>query len=606
MAGMVSIPDNWEQIKSLFQQAIELDPAEQASFLLEKAPDPVVRVEVERLLLEYQEAGGFLSKPLIGDVTPPPLVNRFAAGDLLAGRFKIIRFIAAGGMGEVYEAFDLELRENLAIKTILAEAVRDPKAISAFRREVHLARRVTHPNVCRIFDIFRTENPEHADTLFVTMELLKGKTLAQQLKQGGAFAPVQAAPLVRQLASALMSAHHAGVVHRDLKPGNIFLVDPPTPEGAIRAVITDFGLAVRSLDPSKPLATLNSLSTDRDIRGTPAYMAPEQLQGQGATAASDVYALGVVVYEMVVGVHPFPESSIPLLIASILTKQPRSPSQANPKLTPHLDAVILKSLEKDPVIRYASIESFTNDLDRAWSPDSQASTAQALAVRRPTTNIYARWILWLLLLIALATLGRLGYRRFIASSESRTTHSSATNVSFFIVAQSYHDGIATGEPFPVSDQQAFTQGMGIHFVFNSNQSGYLYLVNEGPESTESSATFNVLFPTPFANGGSAQVSSGRDISIPATGGLVFDNRRGVEKIWIIWSKQSLPALESLQKWANEQDRGRIPDLSQIHELQTFLTQSESSPPEVRRDSNNRTNLASSSDRIVYLLSLHHL
>jgi len=157
---------------------LELRPEERAEFLRERTTYAEVRQEVERLLAEYiQTQSGFLSVPMFPSTgTPPTEGHRPCPGDLLAGRFRIVRFIASGGMGDVYEADELELQERVAIKTVRPEILRQPDAMVRFKREIHLARQVTHPNVCRVFDLFRNSSPIGEETVFISMELLHGKT----------------------------------------------------------------------------------------------------------------------------------------------------------------------------------------------------------------------------------------------------------------------------------------------------------------------------------------------------------------------------------------------------------------------------------------------
>ena len=229
----------------------------------------------------------------------------FAEGDLVSNRFQVIRFIARGGMGEVYEAEDLELGERIAIKTIREDISSDERVNQRFRREVQLARKITHPNICRIFDLFQHHftGPREGipPVLFVTMELLSGETLAHRLKREGPMTAEQARPIVAQMAAALSAAHAADIVHRDFKSSNVVLLPPARPWDPPRAVVTDFGLAYSVSDSTKGV----TLSGSGDLLGTPDYMAPEQVEGGPVTPATDVYALGIVLYEIVTGVRPF-------------------------------------------------------------------------------------------------------------------------------------------------------------------------------------------------------------------------------------------------------------------------------------------------------------
>ncbi len=347
---MATVPENWETIKQLFEASLERDADQRSSFLRTHCPDATIRAEVERLLAEHELAGAFLSKPALDGLASDAVTTseRFSEGELLAGRFRVVRFIASGGMGSVYEAEDQELRERVALKTIRPEILVQPNAITRFRREVHLARQVTHPHVCRIFDLFRhkTEDGRAPDTLFVSMELLHGPHLGKCLTDSGPMTPKKALPLIRQMGSALGAAHAVGIVHRDFKPGNVVLVGEP---GRCRAVVTDFGLALRTGSPGES----RSISTNQGLVGTLAYMSPEQIEGRPATAASDIYALGLVIYEMVTANRPF-EGNTPISAAmKRLTQAPIPPRKFKSGISPVWESVILRCLERDPAKRFA-------------------------------------------------------------------------------------------------------------------------------------------------------------------------------------------------------------------------------------------------------------
>ena len=218
-----------------------------------------------------------------------------SVGAVLEHRFLVKRFIGSGGMGEVYEVFDQRLRERAAVKVLRTELARDEQLVERFRREIRLARRIAHPNICRVFDLGDETGPTGEALYFYEMELVEGETLAALLSRDGPLPEAEAAEIARQLASGLTAAHDAGIVHRDLKPANIIL-SPGTPP---RAVITDFGLAVASRPDTTSLYRSTGLAL-----GTPGYMAPEQVYGSRITAATDVYAYGIVLHELITGTHP--------------------------------------------------------------------------------------------------------------------------------------------------------------------------------------------------------------------------------------------------------------------------------------------------------------
>jgi tetratricopeptide (TPR) repeat protein/tRNA A-37 threonylcarbamoyl transferase component Bud32 len=282
----------------------------------------------------------------------------FSPDELVADRYKIVRFIGRGGMGEVYEANDLELRQRVALKTVRPEIALDQQAIERFKREIRIAREVTHPNVCRIFDLgHHPKAPSGEEIAFLTMELLPGETLAERLRRAGRTSTAEALPVAIQIAAGLAAAHAAGIVHRDLKPGNIILVPSQEGQQTTRAVVTDFGLA-RAVAADR-LTEQSTASVG--IVGTPAYMAPEQIEGGKVTAASDIYSLGIVLYEMVTGALPFVGDTPLSTAVKRLKEAPPSPRSLVPDLDSRWDAAILRCLERDPAKRFAR----TGDVVRA-------------------------------------------------------------------------------------------------------------------------------------------------------------------------------------------------------------------------------------------------
>ena len=345
-------PEQWEKVKTLFEAILDKPPAQRSVLLATTNEDPAVLDEVGRLLQSHGEAGNFLSaSPLPSPIVPylPNEAESFSPGDLLADRFRVIRFFARGGMGEVYEAEDVELREQVALKTIRSELLEDTRALERFKREVHLAKQVTHPNVCRIFDLFRHATSTTTSILLVSMELLQGETLAAYLERVGRMTWREASPIAVQMANGLGAAHEIGILHRDFKPGNVVLI-----HGArgVRAVITDFGLALQPGDDSQRTA----MQTGTGHFGTPAYMSPEQVEGRTLTPASDVYSLGLVLYEMVTGTRPFDDPTPLSTAVRRLLETPKSPRTVVPDLDARGDRVILRCIERVPARRFATAD----------------------------------------------------------------------------------------------------------------------------------------------------------------------------------------------------------------------------------------------------------
>lgn len=278
-------------------------------------------------------------------------------GHRLAGRFDLVRFLAHGGMGDVWEARDNELGgEPVAIKTIRPGLAGDSWALPSFRREIQLAKRVSHPNVCRVHELFihQPDNPAHrggppCGVLFLGMELLRGETLASHIARHGPLPPERALEVLRDLAAGLAAAHDREVVHGDFKTANVMLVSRS--DGSERAVITDFGLArVASSSSGEVTARV----APGNVLGTPAYLAPEQVRGERPTPAADLYALGLVACEMLTGRLPF-EAETPLGVAiKRLTDPPTRPTQLRAELSLAWERAILACLASDPAQRPVS------------------------------------------------------------------------------------------------------------------------------------------------------------------------------------------------------------------------------------------------------------
>ncbi|MEM1205477.1 MAG: serine/threonine-protein kinase [Acidobacteriota bacterium] len=302
----------------------------------------------------------------------------FGADDVLSGRYRIVGFLARGGMGEVYEAEDLELRQRVALKTVSTHLEEEAGAVDRFKREIALARLVTHPNVCRIFDLGQHGAGGDAVT-FLTMELLQGETLAQRLRRQGRMSPEACLPLLEQMAAALDAAHRARVVHRDFKSENVFLV--PEDGGGVRAVVTDFGVA-RGAGAADPLA---ARVTGAVIVGTPAYMAPEQVEGAPEiSSAADLYALGVVLYEMVTGRLPF-DGPNPLTTAVKRLQEPPPPPHVHaPDLPAPWGRAILRCLERRPADRFPSVLHLVDALRPATTVATATPRATVPLTQDPT------------------------------------------------------------------------------------------------------------------------------------------------------------------------------------------------------------------------------
>jgi serine/threonine-protein kinase len=257
--------------------------------------------------------------------------HAYQAGDVLGGRYRVVARVGRGGMGEVYRADDLKLGQPVSLKFLPPELESDPARLALFHAEVRNARQVSHPNVCRVYDIGDLDGRH-----FLTMEFVDGEDLAALLRRIGRLPKAKADEVARQLCAGLAAAHDRGVLHRDLKPSNVMI------DGEGRVRITDFGLAVRAGEGSG------------EVAGTPAYMAPEQFEGKPVTAQSDLYSLGLILYEIYTGQRAFEAESFVDWRSKHSTVAPTSPSVIEREVDDAVERVILRCLEKDPSRRPSS------------------------------------------------------------------------------------------------------------------------------------------------------------------------------------------------------------------------------------------------------------
>jgi serine/threonine protein kinase len=293
----------------------------------------------------------------------------FADGTLVANRYEIRRRIGRGGMGQVYEAYDRILREPVALKTTTSQSSKGPERLLD---EVRMARRITHPNVCRLFDagVHEAREPRRT-TYFISMEYLEGHTLRNRLRHGLPSLP-QVFGIARQLLIGLASIHDAGVLHRDFKSENVMLRLPGNGTG--QAVIMDFGLA-QTLEEAASLGPLTGIGA-----GSHGYMAPEQVDNLPLGPETDLFAFGVVMYEMLTGRLPFARDGLKTTTSNLPDQVPTPPSQIRTDLPPELDAFVLKCLSACPSHRYRTAERALIALTRIFEASSPRVRGSAWAL----------------------------------------------------------------------------------------------------------------------------------------------------------------------------------------------------------------------------------
>jgi predicted Ser/Thr protein kinase len=339
---------DFDRVIAIFHAARERPAADRGALLDEQCgSDHVLRAEVESLLAADQQAGGFLERPAavaagLAEAASPPLLEGARLGPYI-----VERELGHGGMGMVYLAEDARLGRKVAIKVLAPGFTRDERRRERMRLEARAAAALSHPGIATVYEL-----EEFGEHLCLVCEYVRGETLRAEIDRG----PLPPDPVIDtgvQLAEALQAAHAAGVVHRDLKPENVMRDDG----GRVR--ILDFGVARLHPDASLPPQRMTEAGI---LVGTPAYMSPEQLDGSDVDARSDIFALGVLLFELASGVHPFETKTPASTAARVLAAHPPSLLEINQGIPAGLDTVIRRCLVKDPADRYQSASDVARDL----------------------------------------------------------------------------------------------------------------------------------------------------------------------------------------------------------------------------------------------------
>jgi serine/threonine-protein kinase len=315
------------------------------------------------------------------------------SGTVVDGRYRVVSRLGSGGMADVYLAQDTLLGRQVALKLLHPRFAEDQEFVERFRREASSAAGLSHPNVVSVYD-----RGEWDGTYYIAMEYLPGRSLKSVVREHGPLAPGDAIDIAIQILLALRFAHRRGIIHRDIKPHNVILDE----EG--RAKVTDFGIA---------RAGASDMTMTGSIMGTAQYLSPEQAQGHAVSEASDLYAVGVVLYELLTGGVPFEGESAVTIALKQVSVQPTPPSQRNPQVSPALDAVVMRALAKDPAARFANADELIAALQQARAgippaPPPAGATAVAAAAAPPPLEeppgARRRWASWVAAAIALLAL----------------------------------------------------------------------------------------------------------------------------------------------------------------------------------------------------------
>ncbi len=375
---------DWQQVKTVFEHAIELEGAEREAYLNSACRDYALRAEVDSLLRSYGQAGSFMEAPAVA-LAAESFVGeqkKLVVGQIVK-HYQVIGPIGEGGMGEVYLAKDTILGRRVALKVLPDFVGRDPDRLRRFKQEARSASTLNHPNVCVIHEIGETEDGRP----FIAMEHIEGLTLRQRMNERS-LTLGEALDIASQVADALTAAHEARIVHRDIKPENIMI----RRDGYVK--VFDFGLAKLTEShhhtEGATMSTLLVNSSPGTVMGTAAYMSPEQARGVSVDERTDIWSLGVVLYEMVSGRSPFSGETPTDVVVAIVEKDPPAISHYLPGAPAELERIVRKALRKDTEQRYQIVKEMAIDLRsmrKDLETDSQLDRSLAPSLRPATATV---------------------------------------------------------------------------------------------------------------------------------------------------------------------------------------------------------------------------
>jgi serine/threonine protein kinase len=622
-------PERWQQVSRIFKSAISLDGEARAAYVAEKCGvDESLRVEVEKLIESHQlaseekfiegvaaEAG---ARFIIEDDKTGEHHSALNKGQQF-GSYVILGALGAGGMGEVYLAQDSRLDRTVALKVLSADVSSDKRRMQRFSQEAKVSSSLNQPNILTIFEFGEVNGLTYLATEYIDGQTLRDYLHANKLKLG------EVIDIVIQVLAALDAAHEAHIVHRDIKPENVMI------RRRDRVVkVLDFGLAKLT---EKRASVLTDHDADSEaatafktapgmIMGTINYMSPEQAQSRDADERTDIWSTGVMIYEMVTGHMPFKGATSSHTIVQILEKDPVPLSQ-RAKVPAELERIVFKAMAKDPNDRYQTAKDMIIDLrslKRHMDIDAEIQRTSSPATPRATVATdetphqpqKTRVVIYALIAMAIVTATIFGINIW-RSSRTRTNAPVTTpapapvaerSLTYWITVQKFRNGRPYQKPFTQPGEMIFEADYQIRVNIRSPQSGYLYVLNEGPPEASVQPEFVVVFPSSTANNGSSHVGAEQLVQIPEQTWLEFDAQQGTEKLWLVFAENAVPELEAVKTFANRQARGLINDPAQNKAVQDFLTTHSAIKPASEKDA-TWTTLKAPGKLLVYAVKLEH-
>lgn len=601
----------WDRIQEIYHLALPLSPSERRAFLESAcAEDPRLLREVESLLEADESPGAFLessifeiglkiitSSHLNSAPTSDDSVEDDLIGKTIGQHYLVAEKLGQGGMGKVYKALNQRLHNQpVVIKILLEASLQNPHLRQRFEREVEALARLNHPNVVRVTDF-----GEFSGKPFIVMDYVSGLTLRSQIPSGGMNLE-RAASILEEIGAALDYVHEQGIFHRDLKPDNIMLQQ--LKGGKEFVMVVDFGIA-------KVKDSVVGPSTPENMAiGTIQYMSPEHLRGEKITAASDVYSMAVMAYEMVTGRPPF----FPLSAAQMLELQRAGvrvkPVDLRMNLSTEAQAIILRGLSFEPAERYQSATEFSKSLASALTKEEDRilkdrAASDGTSWWRKTSILIGSLAVVVCLAVLVAVLIRkaqTGVDKPVSSSTPTPTPLPNRSIVYWLEVQKIRNGKAYQNFFESTNADIFETGDKFRLNVSCPEPGYLYLFNEG--TPEPRATnFTILYPTPETNNGSASIGKNQPLR---TNWNTFSGSPGTENFWIVWSTLTVPELESAKLEAFKHRDGGLTGET-LDTVKKFLTTkaAEINVKTTRDKQTQRTTLRGQGDVLVKLVEFEH-
>jgi len=624
----------WDRIQEIYYSTLPMAPSERMDFVANACDqNPLLFHEVSSLLEAEKSAGNFLEssvfevglKIISSSNGKNAIHSTFVdnlVGTTISKRYLVEKQLGHGGIGKVYLARDLELHSRpVVIKVLLEASLQDPYVVKKFHQEVEALARLDHPNVVSVLGAGELVDGKP----FIVMQCVSGVTLRSQIVSEG-MQLERTALILKQIGAALDDVHEKGILHRDLKPENIMVQLKRSTE---LVKIVDFGIA-KVKDSVVAPSTVNEVPV-----GTLLYMSPEQLRGgTKLTAASDIYSMGVIAYEMITGRRPFNPASGPQLLEMHRDGVRVKPIDLRTSLSTEAQAIVLRALSFDPSARYQSASELGDRLARALLNDHEtadfqnslrpltdspkatfntpakvqlpaeatdscnASVVPVVRSSRLTGFFRNRAAVIGSLLMLVICAGALYYKYFGGVSDDDSIP--GRSFTYWLTVQKMRDNKEYGQPFQSSGQEIFESGDKFRFNVNSPDPGYLYLFNEGPPTTDG-ISFTLIYPTPETS--SAAVGANQSIS---TNWNTFAGQPGTENFWIVWADTPVHELESAKTQALSRPNGALAEQDRIAVREYLKTMQSEVKLKTARDRVSRMITVRGSGKVlVRLAELEH-